>query len=95
MEANPNYVRRSQKDYTLTFKLQVVREVEQGVLSLSQAKLKYGIQGDSTVRKWLQKHGNFDWENQTPSHMSKSPEQKIMELEAKSNNRKASTHSRQ
>jgi hypothetical protein len=29
------------------------------------------------------KIGNFDWENQTPFTMSKSPEQKIMELEAK------------
>jgi hypothetical protein len=28
------------------------------------------------------KFGNFDWENQTPFTMSKSPEQKIM-LEAK------------
>jgi hypothetical protein len=26
------------------------------------------------------KFGNFDWENQTPFTMSKSPEQKIMEL---------------
>jgi hypothetical protein len=25
---------------------------------------------------------NFDWENKTPFTMSKSPEQKIMELEA-------------
>jgi len=31
----------------------------------------------------LRKFGNFDWENQTPSNMPKSPEQKIMELEAK------------
>jgi hypothetical protein len=32
---------------------------------------------------WLRKYGNFDWENQTPSNMPKSPEQRIMELEAK------------
>lgn len=81
MDGKENYVKRSQKDYTLTFKLNVVREVEQGLLSLSQAKLKYGIQGDSTVKKWLQKYGKFDWQNQTSSHMPKSPEQKIMELE--------------
>jgi hypothetical protein len=29
------------------------------------------------------KFGNFDWENKTPFTMSKSPEQKIMELEPK------------
>jgi hypothetical protein len=31
----------------------------------------------------VRKFGNFDWENKTPFTMSKSPEQKIMELEAK------------
>jgi hypothetical protein len=29
----------------------------------------------------VKKIGNFDWENKTPFTMSKSPEQKIMELE--------------
>lgn len=32
---------------------------------------------------WLRKYGNFDWENQTPSKMQKTPDQRIMELEAK------------
>lgn len=77
------YKKRTQRDYSLSFKLQVVQEVEIGALSLGQAKLKYGIQGDSTVRNWLRKYGNFDWENQTPSHMPKTPEQKLMELEQK------------
>jgi transposase len=76
-------VKRTQKDYSLSFKLQLVEEIELGLLSKSQAKLKYGIQGDSTVSKWLQKYGTFDWENQTPRIMSKTPEQKILELEAK------------
>lgn len=76
-------VKRTQKDYSLSFKLQVVEEVELGFLSKSQAKLKYGIQGDSTVNKWLQKYGNFDWENQSRLMKSKTPEQKILELEAK------------
>ena len=31
---------------------------------------------------WLRKYGNFDWENQTPNNMPKTPEQRIMELEA-------------
>ena len=30
---------------------------------------------------WLRKYGKFDWENQTPSHMPKTPEQRILELE--------------
>jgi len=81
--ANIGSVKRTQKDYSLSFKLQLVEEVEQGQLTKSQAKLKYGIQGDSTVSKWLQKYGTFDWENQAPKTMSKTPEQQILELEAK------------
>jgi len=77
------YVNRTQKDYTMSFKLQIVQEIEQGNLSTHQACRKYGIQARSTIVEWLRKFGNFDWENQTPSIMTKSPEQKIMELEAK------------
>ena len=77
------YVKRTQKDYSQTFKLQVVGQVERGELSTHQAQRKYGIQARSTVIGWLRKYGNFDWENQTPSDMPKSPEQRIMELEAK------------
>lgn len=78
-----NYVKRTQKDYTLSLKLQVVKEVETGELSTLEAQRKYGIQSRSTVMLWLRKYGNFDWENQTPSNMAKTPEQRIMELEAK------------
>jgi transposase-like protein len=76
------YVKRTQKDYTMSFKLQVVQEIERGELSTHLACGKYGIQARSTIVQWLRKFGNFDWENQTPSNMPKSPEQKIMELEA-------------
>jgi transposase len=45
-------LKRTKKDYSISFKLQLVKEVELGFLKKSQAKLKYGIQGDSTVTKW-------------------------------------------
>jgi transposase-like protein len=77
------YQKRSQKDYSLSFKHQVVLEIELGELSTTGAVKKYGIQSRSTVVSWLRKYGNFDWDNQTPSHMPKTPEQKILELEAK------------
>jgi transposase-like protein len=35
--------RRSQRDYSLAFKLQVVSEVEKGEVSYKQAQRKYGI----------------------------------------------------
>lgn len=83
MEENKFYLKRTQKDYSMSLKLQIVREIERGEISLSNAQKKYGIQGRATVTVWLRKYGNFDWENQTPSNMPKTPEQRIMELEAK------------
>jgi len=76
-----NYLKRTQKDYSLSLKLQIVQLIEQGQLSTTQAKKQYGIQARSTVVSWLRKYGNFDWENQTPSHMAKTPEHKLLELE--------------
>jgi transposase len=83
MEDTTNYVKRSQKDYNMSLKLQIVSDIEKGTISITQARKQYGIQARSTVVQWLRKFGNFDWENQTPSNMPKTPEQKIMELEAK------------
>ncbi|WP_156152493.1 helix-turn-helix domain-containing protein [Flammeovirga sp. OC4] len=61
MEENKSqYVKRTQKDYSMSLKLQIVSEVKSGQLSLKGAKRKYGIQGDRTVKVWLQKYGNFD-----------------------------------
>jgi transposase-like protein len=77
------YEKRSQKDYSMSFKLGVVEEIEFGLISTTDARKKYGIQARSTVVNWLRKYGTFDWENQTPSNMLKSKEQRLMELEAK------------
>ena len=76
------YVKRTQKDYSMSFKLQIVQEIEQGQLTTTDATKKYNIQCRKTVVEWLRKFGNFDWENQIPLTMAKLPEQKIMELEA-------------
>jgi len=83
MSAKSNYVKRTQGDYSMSLKLQIVQQIEQGKLSTKAAQRQYGIQSRSTLVSWLRKFGNFDWENQPPSNMPKSPEQKIMELEAK------------
>jgi len=82
-EIKLDYVKRSQKDYSMSFKLSVVSEIERGDISASGAQHKYGIQGSHTVVTWLRKYGTFDWENQTPSNMPKSKDQKILELEQK------------
>lgn len=77
------YEKRSQKDYSMSFKIEVVKEIESGLISTTGAQRKYGIQSRSTVMNWLRKYGTFDWENQTPSNMPQSKEQRLMELEAR------------
>jgi len=77
------YVKRTQKDYSLSFKLQVVEEIESGRLDRLQAHLKYGIQARSTITQWLRKYGTFDWNDLSVTTVAKTPEQKILELEAK------------
>jgi len=52
--------RRSQRDYSLAFKLAIVDQVEKGELSYKAAQDRYGIQGRSTVLVWLRKHGRQD-----------------------------------
>lgn len=77
------HFRRTQKDYSLAFKLQLVDEVEKGLLTYKQAQKKYGIQGRSTVLVWLRKHGSLDWKSKAPMKAKQPPRKKISELEAK------------
>ena len=54
-------VKRTQRDYSLSFKLAVVDQIEKDELTYKQAQVRYGIQGRSTVLVWLRKHGRQDW----------------------------------
>ena len=82
-------VKRTQRDYTMAFKLSVVEQVEQGELTYKEAQSRYGIQGRSTVLTWLRKHGRQGWGrgaslaampiDKTPKPMT--PEQQIKALE--------------
>ena len=78
-----NYCKRTQKDYSLAFKLQVVDEVEKGYLTWKQSQKKYGIQGRSTVLVWLRKHGTLDWSSKKPMKKKAPPKTYISQLEAK------------
>lgn len=60
-ELNSERNKRTQRDYTLAFKLSIVSEVEKGNFTYKQAQKHYGIQGKSTVLVWLRKYGNLDW----------------------------------
>ena len=54
------WLKRTQRDYTLGFKLALVEQVERGELTIAQAKQRYGIQGSSTLTTWLHKYGSKD-----------------------------------
>ncbi|MGZ8066818.1 IS3 family transposase [Aeromonas salmonicida] len=84
-------VKRTQRDYSLTFKLVLVEQIEKGELTYKQAQARYGIQGRSTVLVWLRKHARQDWSQGAsvragrsitmPDHDNQTPEQRIKELE--------------
>jgi len=75
------YRKRTQKDYSLAFKMQVIDDVEKGRLSYKEAQRHYGIQGRTTVLVWLRKHGSLDWNNSNPMAGKQTPHKKIRELE--------------
>jgi transposase len=78
-----NVVRRTCKDYSLAFRLQIVDEVEKGHLTYRQSQKKYGIQGRTTVLNWLRKHGTLDWNSKIPMKKKAPPKTYISQLEAK------------
>lgn len=86
-------IKRTQRDYSLAFKLTLVDQIEKGEMTYKQAQSRYGIQGRSTVLCWLRKHGQLDWSPGTPpksmsggrvmsdKRLPQTPEQRIKELE--------------
>lgn len=79
--------KRTQRDYSLAFKLTVVDQVEKGEMTYKQAQERYGIQGRST-----RKHGQLNWskgiekpntvgDGMPDSPSTQTPEQRIKELE--------------
>jgi transposase-like protein len=80
-EVKELYVKRTQRDYPLSFKIQVVREIESGSISSRGAMRKYGVQGHGTVLEWRRKYGTFDQANKITEEFMQTPQQKIRELE--------------
>lgn len=86
-----SWIKRTQRDYTMAFKLAIVEQVEKGEMTYKEAQDRYGIQGRSTVLVWLRKHGQLDWHPPGGADMKRNvmaserrpqtPEQRIKELE--------------
>ncbi|KAA6345082.1 hypothetical protein EZS27_007317 [termite gut metagenome] len=56
-------LKRTQKDYSMSFKLSVVQEIESGTIGINAAQHKYEIQGHGTISEWRRKYGKFASEN--------------------------------
>jgi len=83
------------KHYSESFKISVVREVENGLLSKDAARRKYGIRGKSAVLYWCRKYGQEEYPVMPVKKGNKSltpdeKDQRIAELEAKLSHAKLS-----
>lgn len=76
-------IKRTQKDYSMSFKMAVVHEYESTLISQSALQRKYGIQGNATVGRWIEKYSNFDMTNKSYKSMEKSKDQELLELRQK------------
>lgn len=77
------YVKRTQKDCSMSFKLSVVQEYKTTKVSSGFLRRKYGIQGNYTVKRWIEKYGNFDVSNKSLDFMEKSKDREGFELQQK------------
>jgi transposase-like protein len=60
------YDKRIQKDYSLSFKHQIVQQIENREFTTTQAVKQYAIQARSIVTSWVRKYGNFEWHIKHP-----------------------------
>jgi len=91
-----NRIKRTQRDYTMGFKLSVISQVEKGDMTYKQAQKAYGIQGRSTVLSWLRRYGSLNWDNPKQHFMSnpkrkETPAQQIKRLERELEDEKLKT----
>lgn len=63
--------------YSYAFRMSVLADVENGLISVNQASFKYGI-SRSTIQQWIKKYGNLD--KKLRQMGGKSAKQEIQEL---------------
>ena len=73
--------------YPESFRIRVVKEVENGLLSKDAARRKYGIGGKTTVLSWCRKYGREEYPYMAKVNKSKQrtfgeKDKRIVELEA-------------
>ena len=67
--------------YSISFKRQVVKEIEEEGLSYEDAKRRYGIKGNATIQKWLGQLGKNHLINKIVRIEMKGEKDRVKELE--------------
>lgn len=70
------------KRYSIAFKQQIVKEYENG-MSIARLKQKYGITGNTTIQKWIKKHGREGLRHQVMIIQSPDDQNEQKKMEAK------------
>jgi len=66
--------------YSEEFKRTVVEEIETGIMSVSEARRYYGIEGTMTVYRWIATYGMNDIKGRKVIVMSKKEETELITL---------------
>lgn len=67
--------------YSEPFKLQILKELEQGDLSIHDIQKKYGITGGETIRSWVRKYGKLNLMNRIVRIETPNEQNRLKELE--------------
>jgi len=73
--------RQPKVSYSLAFKQKVVKEIENGILTKSEARRLYNINGSATIYKWLKQLGKSHLINKVIHIETKDEMNKLKELE--------------
>jgi transposase-like protein len=67
--------------YSLSFKYQVLRELEEEGISFEEIRRRYGIKGGATIQKWIRKFGRYHLINQVIRIETMEEKDRIKEME--------------
>lgn len=72
--------RKPYRNYSIAFKMRVVEEVENGLISAEGARKLYNIPGHNTVAEWISKYGINHRINKAVYIMTKDEELELVRL---------------
>ena len=75
-----NEDKRKRTNYSVAFKMQVVEEVENGLISAEGARKLYGISGKDSIPSWMEKYGINNRINKAVYVMTQKEELEIVVL---------------